>query len=68
MLAWEILAMDKEPGELQSMGLQKSQTGFSDLTTATSPITVWCPLLFDSQRTFVVHMCSVSFAPGMGNM
>ena len=59
--------MDKEPGELQSMGLQKSQTGFSDLTTATSPITVWCPLLFDFQRTFV-HMCSVSFAPGMGNM
>ena len=32
ILAWEI-PWTEEPGELQSMGLQKSRTGLSDLTT-----------------------------------
>ena len=34
ILAWEI-PWTEEPGELQSMGLQKSRTGLSDLTTTT---------------------------------
>ena len=37
ILAWEIL-WTEEPGRLQSMGLQKSQTRFSNWTTKTIPL------------------------------
>ena len=37
MLAWEIL-WTEEPGRLQSMGFQKSQTQRNNYTTVTTPL------------------------------
>ena len=49
LLAWEIL-QTKGPGELQSMGSQKSQTRLCDYTTKTT-VTFHAQVVWDAYHT-----------------